>query len=935
MELNEKQYEAVTTTEEPLLLISGPGSGKTRTLVERAVYLLVEKKVKPENIFLSTFTEKAARELLTRISERIKEIGERININEMYIGTLHSIFLRLIDENIEYSFFRDGYRVLDDIDQQFFIYSRIKRFSEVEGYKDFFKDIPAINSWERSKKILWWLNKINEEGKRLDNIKTENKKILFLKESHRLYHEMLVEENLLDFTTIQREIYRILHNNEVLERLQKKIHYIMIDEYQDTNTIQEKIVFLLAGERENICVVGDDDQGIYRFRGASIKNILQFPERFEQGKCKKINLDINYRSHEDIIRFCNRWINLVNWKGFRYDKEIVPPKDKEFSSSSGVIRIGGNSEKSWKDNIYKFLKKLYTTKKISDYSQVAFLFRSVQAPNVKELKKYLEECGIPIYSPRSKDFFEREEIKLVVGALLVYFPQCKYLVLDEVQNRGSRVFDYYKDCLNLLKKVIKDDEALYKWLVERRRENAGEEIITIPSLRKIFYTFLQFDTFKKVIKLDSKDVKNGRETYNLGVFSEILEKFERLSKIEDIPKEEIEKVVRYFFMVYLKNLYHKRVDEYEDKEEFPCGAVPFLTFHQAKGLEFPIVIVGSLESAPMEREKSEEDVLEELLRLGDEFEPRDRKVVFDFWRIYYTAFSRAQNLLVLTSIENRSGRNELPSRTFRPVYESIPYVDDERFQLENLEVEPLKESVNKELLSYTGHILLYEFCPLKYRFVKEFKFKTLNNPKTFYGIFTHKVIEKIHREFLENLFDIERLRENIEEIGDSLEKSLRTKFDSEVRENIYTQVMRYLDTNPMERIISTELKGYSVEKNYIIEGTLDLLRESSEGVEIIDFKTGKYEEEKFYLYKRQLEVYAYLLRERYDIEKMKGYLYYIDEESSKIEVELKKESIDRTIKRFESVAQRLLMGDFTPREYGEKCGECEFKWYCMPREEGN
>lgn len=178
--------------------------------------------------------------------------------------------------------------------------------------------------------------------------------------------------------------------------------------------------------------------------------------------------------------------------------------------------------------------------------------------------------------------------------------------------------------------MIQDDEELYKWLVERRKANASEEVITIPSLRKIFYSLLQFETFKKFIKLESEGVNEGRETYNLGVFTEILEKFERLSKVEDIAKEEIEKVVRYFFMVYMKNLYQKRVDEYENKEEFPLGAIPFLTFHQAKGLEFPIVVVGSLDSSPVERGKTEEDILEELLRLGDDYEPRDRKNIFDF-----------------------------------------------------------------------------------------------------------------------------------------------------------------------------------------------------------------------------------------------------------------------------------------------------------------
>ena len=933
MELNEKQFEAVVTTEGPLLLISGPGSGKTRTLVERAVYLLIEKKVKPENIFLSTFTEKAARELITRISARIKKYKEKININEMYIGTLHSIFLRLIDENIEYSFFRESYRVLDDTDQQFFIYSRIKKFSEIEGYRDFFRDTLLTNSWDKSGKILWWLNKINEEGKNIDNITTDNRKIIFLKEAHKLYHEMLIEENLLDFTSIQKEIYRILHNSEVLEKVHKKIKYIMIDEYQDTNSIQEKIIFILGQTEENICVVGDDDQGIYRFRGATVRNILRFPERFEPGKCKKINLDINYRSHRDIIRFCNRWINLINWRNFRYRKEIESPQEKEFIDTSSVIRIGGNSEKQWKDNIYKFIKKLYTTKKIEDYSQVAFLFRSVQSTNVKVLKKYLEECGIPIYSPRSKDFFERREIKLAIGAFLVYFPHCKYLVLDEVQNRGNKVFDYYKDCLNLLKKEIKNDEPLYQWLVKKRKENAQEDLVTIPSFRKIFYSLLQFKTFKDFIKLESSDIKSGRETYNLGILTDILEKFERLSKIEDISKENIEKVVRYFFMVYLKNLYYKKIDEYENKDEFPLGAIPFLTFHQAKGLEFPIVIVGSLDTVPQEKERDEDDLIEELLHLNDNFEPKDKKSEFDFWRIYYTAFSRAQNLLILTSIENRSGRNELPSRVFRSVYESIPYVDDDKFHLEKIKLDPLKKNKITEILSYTGHVLLYEFCPLKYRFIKEFNFKTLNNPNTFYGIFLHKVIEKVHKDYLVNLFDINNLKTYIDEIGYSLEKNLRTKFDDEIKEKIYSEIFRYLAINSLNNILSSEFKTYSVENNYIITGTVDLIKNIDTGIEIIDFKTGQFKEENIFIYKRQLEIYAYLLRKKYPLKDITAYLYYIEEDNPKIKIELQNDNIEKSIQRFDYIAQKILNKDFLARKYDNKCDSCEFKWFCKPKEE--
>ena len=511
--LNREQKAAVTHTEGPLLVIAGPGSGKTRTLVERVVHMLTEKEISPEKIIVSTFTDRASKELIGRISERIKDYDLKININDIYMGTLHSICLRLIDEYIEYSDFSEGYQVLDELEQHFFIFSKTKEFKELEGYNEFFKEIPSANNWGKAGKIQKWVNRINEEGRSLDYVKEEqDKKITFLKNAHELYQKLLIEDNVIDFASIQREIYRMLLNNEtVAEEIREKIQYIMIDEYQDTNSIQEKIIFELGGTRKNICVVGDDDQGIYRFRGASVKNILEFPEKFEENQCKIITLDINYRSHRDIITFCNRWISLINWKNFRYQKDIQPPPEKEFVDNPGVIRIGGGSETQWKENIYKFIKNLKTTGKIEDYSQVAFLFKSVRFSRVKELIDYLEDRGIPAYSPRSKNFFYRNEVKLVLGALLVLFPQSKPLVLDDVYIRKTAA--YYNDCINVLKKHLSKDKELYEWILKKREENRdlGEE--KSENISRIFYSLFEFKTFKELIDLNKNGAKEGREIY--------------------------------------------------------------------------------------------------------------------------------------------------------------------------------------------------------------------------------------------------------------------------------------------------------------------------------------------------------------------------------------------------------------------------------------
>ena len=351
IDLNIEQRKAVESTEGPLLIIAGAGSGKTRVLVERTLNLLVNKKVAPEKILISTFTDRASKELIGRITKRLDEHNEKINIGNIYIGTLHSIFLRLIDEYIEFSNFKEGYRVLEDMDQDFFIYSKLKYFKELQGYNEFFTgDNFCRNTWERAKKLKYWLNKINETGRTLDYIKDDsNERVVFLRDAHKLYENLLIEDNVLDFASIQREIYRMLSTKEeVLREVQEKIEYIMIDEYQDTNIIQEKIIFLIGEKRKNICVVGDDDQGIYRFRGATVRNIIEFPSRFTDVECKTIILNKNYRSHRDIITFCNRWINLINWRGFRYEKNIEPLEEREYSDRAGVVRIGGNSDRAWK-----------------------------------------------------------------------------------------------------------------------------------------------------------------------------------------------------------------------------------------------------------------------------------------------------------------------------------------------------------------------------------------------------------------------------------------------------------------------------------------------------------------------------------------------------------------------------------------------------------
>ena len=426
---NPQQQEAIRTTEGPLLIIAGPGSGKTFTLVERIYHLISERRITPERLFVSTFTEKAAAELITRISSRLDADNISVNLNEMYVGTFHSICLRFLEENRDFTRLKRNFTLLDQFDQQYFIYQRFSEYQEIDGIDHLLGNSRA-SSWRGAEKLMTWVNKVSEEALDPNNLlNAPEPEVQALGRCYQKYQEHLDAENCLDFSTIQVEALHLLDDHpQLLDEIRAKIQYLMVDEYQDTNTIQERILFKLAEPDYNLCVVGDDDQGLYRFRGATIRNILEFPQQFPDGLCQQVKLTTNYRSHPDIITFYNHWMNTHDWtaegKTFRYDKEIVPTPEKDFTDIPAVLKISGDPEsQNWHEEVLSFLHHLKDSGTLTDWNQVAFLFNSVRNPKVVALAEALEAGGVPVYSPRSNLFFDRREIRLMIGALIFLFPQ--------------------------------------------------------------------------------------------------------------------------------------------------------------------------------------------------------------------------------------------------------------------------------------------------------------------------------------------------------------------------------------------------------------------------------------------------------------------------------------------------------------------------------
>lgn len=961
-DLNEAQAEAVQTTEGPLLIIAGPGSGKTKTLVDRIVYLVL-KGTPAEHIMVATFTEKAAKELITRVSNKLLQLNLKINLNEMYIGTLHSIFLRILEENREFTRLKRNYRLLDQFEQKYMLFRNLREYLKVEGHDSLLGNQLA-NRWEKAGRLVYYLSKVSEECLDIENLcKAPEQEISAIGKFYEIYLKQLEDENALDFATIQSEVLFLLENQpQILAKLHEKIHYIMVDEYQDTNTIQEKILLLLSGSRENICVVGDDDQGLYRFRGATIRNILEFPRNFKKPKCKQISLTINYRSHPDIINFYNEWMKELVWKEgdkeFRYSKTIQPQK-ANFIDNPSVIKVShdGSKEGYFKE-VLQFIKLLEKKGVLKDYNQIAFLFRSVRNENVIALANYLERNGISVFSPRSALFFERDEVQLLLGAIIFIFPN---LFEDLKWNAEANldIWNTYNSWKTKFANAVRQDperhKSLLQWCQRRSKEHLTLQGNTTYAFAALIYQLLEYPMFSDYLQVNMTENKNQlRAAYNIAQLTKLLSKFEYLYNITVLTPKHLQKNLQDLFNTYLRYIIEGGIEEYEDFDEFaPSGCVSFMTIHQSKGLEFPIVFVGSLSNSP----RRDHDVVDTILQNNyyhkPPFEPLDKVKFFDFWRLYYTAFSRPKNLLVLTANE-KSGQGRNPSKHFAQSYSKLISWRDPKFKADKIMLDEIKPPNIKKEYSFTSHILLYENCPLQYKFYKELEFIEVRTGGVLGGSLLHQTIEDIHKAVLRN--EVHKLTDsNITEWFNTnyylLSKSQRSYLHQGQLDSLLRQILRYRDrqSDKWHLIREAEVDVSLVKEEYILKGTIDLIEGENGSVELIDFKSGDKPDvnstedkirQTLAQYRRQLEVYAHLVEERTGHKVSRMHLYYPKEEDGNpyITFNANKDNIQYTISIFDKVVGKIETKnyDMSGISKSEKhCGNCDMRYHCNPKQYSN
>ena len=633
--LNPMQREAVFTTEGPLLVLAGAGSGKTRALTHRVAYLIEEKGVKPWNILAITFTNKAAGEMRDRVNSLV-EYGA----DSVWVSTFHSLCVRILRRFIENIGYTTDFSIYDSDDTKTLM-------------KQIFKDLEVNTKVLKERGILGVISSaknemISPEEFMLSAKAEGDSRLKRIAELYMEYQKRLKKNNALDFDDLLVKTVELFQSKqEVLEYYQDRFRYIMVDEYQDTNTVQFKLVSLLAAKYRNICVVGDDDQSIYRFRGANIRNILSFEETFPGAKV--IKLEQNYRSTKMILDSANEVIR--NNTG-RKDKTLWTenevgerPVFREFSSSfeeaewivRDIVKRGG----PWKD--YAILYRTNAQSRIFEEKCVAY--------------------NLPYRLVGGVNFYQRKEIKDVLCYLKTIANGRDDLAVQRIINvpkRGIGAMSVAR--VNMF--AMENDMSFYEAL---------ERVQAVPGIGKaalkIGVFTDQISEFRKMLK-EETPIKDVIEAIldKTGYRDELKEEgeVEAESRMENI-EELINKAVSYWesaeepsLSAFLEEVaLVADIDSMDESED----RIILMTLHSAKGLEFPYVYLAGMEDGLFPSMMS--------LMEGPEALEEER-------RLCYVGITRAEKRLTLTAAKSRMVKGEMQyARTSRFIDE-IPDVCLER-----------------------------------------------------------------------------------------------------------------------------------------------------------------------------------------------------------------------------------------------------------------
>jgi DNA helicase-2/ATP-dependent DNA helicase PcrA len=933
--LTTDQRDAILYTGSPLLIIAGPGSGKTEVITWRVVHFVLTGLIKPENLLVTTFTNKAALELKDRIQQRLPEV----DVESMQVSTLHSLCTDLLRQYQSLSSMPFGFHILDEHDQLLFVYTERKTLgldSLVKGRPfDSFSNVLRLFSLATEElvepdKLGEWCECRRAEAEvyadELTGGRSKNKaekavyevsrwceeKIVI--DAYRHYVALLRERCLTDFAFLQRYAYDLLNAHpEIVDEQRDRYHSILVDEYQDTNSIQEKILKLLAGDGDNLTVVGDDDQSIYRFRGATVRNILTFSQRYS--KAHLVRLTENFRSLEPIV---DNSLQVITHNPARFEKALFTNR----GSGSDVLLIYKHSIAEEAAALVGLLYRLYKTGKMHRWKDVVILLRSVRS-YAEPYADALRVAGIPVVVTGDATLFQHEYIEQLANTFTflgatkpwgdVYIRQ-PIMELEEstiiaLQAFSGSLLELNKIKLQEIGVTSSTDCHKLSSLLELKRRVQNKEH---SCLLAVFYDLLTITGYF------SRCEQTGdlEAILNLGVFSRLVAAFDEYGGTRNL----------YRFLDYLKLIKEGGVDPAVVEPE---DAVRIMTIHQAKGLEFPVVVVASLMNGrlPSTRRREHYEVPHKLRASGPP-EVEDPHMV-DERKLFYVATTRARELLILGTADVVNKRGGGPSPFLVEMLGQDLLAAADLSQACVNEIESRTESIvgPRERLSFSQLVYFLQ-CPVRYKFAVVYGMELPRPDPIDFGANVHRALLNIHDQARQGHITRPANIEGIIALTWMPAIQADPSQDRQAKKAAVRQLQQYVThyADSLKRIFQAEA-GFSFElKQHVLVGKIDLLRKSEGGFELVDFKAGRSSSAALEQVAAQLDLYALGAGSSLKLPITKLCAHFLeDDQVYTRDWSLSREELARN--GFEYIIDRITRHNFTPRF--NYCAHCaEFRTIC-------
>ena len=905
IELSDVQKRVIDHDRGHLRIVACPGSGKTET-VSRRVAELVKKGVKPSTIVAFTFTNKAADGLKSRIRMMLEEWGGRRDVGDMYVGTIDSFCLYMLKKiKPEYR----SFEILDSARRAAFV----DRWYNVLGLANL-----GAHKWRTIEKFYRSVDRAVTEGVDMSSVSNE----AFVS-CYETYTKKLREEKFFDFISIIATLLDVLERDpDALAQVGKEVKHVVFDEYQDVNKLQETLLGFLSSRADSVCVVGDDDQNIFQWRGSDISHIRDFPARYDKHSVTTENLGVNYRATDALVRVAGR---LASRNTNRISKNMRAYEHKGGFESGDIVRHHFATDTEEFEYICNTMDCLRGTKfeekgatRPLSYRDMAVIVRTNE--DAARIMQHMSGRGIPCVADSGTSVFERPVVSLALDCIMYAFERKGYRI-DGVPDPAELEGRYAEA-------VPSGDAREFSKGLEAVKARAGDVIAKgfkdwLPNLG------LQ-EFYHRIVNAmgAERGCLSEPDMYNLAVLSVAIADYEYVYR--SLRARQVEGL-QWFISQFAEN-------EYADPARGDPGqvdAVRVLTIWKAKGLEFPAVFVPSFDNRRKRPLKSVfvDDELYDKARYGGGDE--------DDRRAFYTAVTRSQKYLFLTSAEKWeiSVSQQLPKKNRKP----SPFLDE----MDGAEFSPAApigrpkmeggaDLARADLIqSSYSELSMYDRCPHDYRLRHVMGFSA-GVPAAFgYGTNIHNILNYLHAGFAQN-----------GAVPD--EAYVRQAFDSmfylrfapgAVNENMKKAgikvVLNYmrLHGGDFERILETEKRFEFTVGGALISGSIDLLKrvgdDGASGIEIIDFKSDRRGADGGYDldHSEQVRFYAYAVQESLGSRPAVATIHHLDTQEKET-VDISGAALDSTKERIAEKVDMIRRRSFDPTPEETKCRGCDFRALC-------